>query len=140
MRSRRGNAAVDPRSLPISQRHRALFEAYAPADNPTIAVAVEIEGGGYGADTAAPIARKIMDAWITGKMPGAGKDGKDMLADGRDPMFADAETGAVSTEPFLPPGTIDALEDRNSDTLQSEDPGATDDAAPPSATGTEQMP
>jgi penicillin-binding protein 2 len=139
--SRRGTAAVNPRNLPMNLRHRALFEAYAPADNPTIAVAVEIEGGGYGADTAAPIARKIMDAWITGKMPGAGKDGKDTLADGRDPMFADAETGSVGSEAFLSPGTIDALEDRSSETQQSEDPGATDDGAQqPPADGAEQTP
>ena len=50
-------------------RHRALFIGYAPADNPTIAVAVVVEGGGYGASTAAPIARKILDAWLLGKMP-----------------------------------------------------------------------
>ncbi len=139
--SRRGLAAVNPHNLPMNLRHRALFEAYAPADNPTIAVAVAVEGGGYGADTAAPIARKIMDAWITGKMPGAGKDGKDMLADGRDPMFADAETGAIGSEAFLAPGTIDALEDRSSETQQSEDPGATDDnARQQPADGAEQTP
>ena len=67
--SRRGHAAINPRSLPMHLRHRALFIAYAPADKPTIAVAVAIEGGGYGAATAAPIARRILDAWILGKMP-----------------------------------------------------------------------
>jgi penicillin-binding protein 2 len=67
--SRRGAGAVHPRSLPMHLRHRALFIGYAPADNPTIAVAVAIEGGGYGASTAAPIARKILDAWVVGKMP-----------------------------------------------------------------------
>jgi penicillin-binding protein 2 len=67
--SRRGQAALDPRSLPMNLRHRGLFIAYAPADNPTIAIAVAIEGGGYGADSAAPIARKVFDAWLLGKMP-----------------------------------------------------------------------
>ncbi len=61
--------AVDPRSLPMHRRHRALFIAYAPAENPTIAIAIAIEGGGFGADTAAPIARKVFDAWLLGKMP-----------------------------------------------------------------------
>lgn len=67
--SRRGNVSLDPRKLPMHLRHRALFVGYAPADNPTIALAVVVEGGGYGASTAAPIARKIFDAWLLGKMP-----------------------------------------------------------------------
>ena len=67
--SRRGHAAVNPRSLPMHLRHRGLFIAYAPADAPTIAIAVAIEGGGYGASSAAPVARKVMDAWLVGKMP-----------------------------------------------------------------------
>ena len=69
--SRRGSASLDPRSLPMHLRHRALFIGYAPADNPTIALAVVVEGGGYGGSTAAPIARKIFDAWLLGKMPEA---------------------------------------------------------------------
>ncbi|HMB57049.1 MAG TPA: penicillin-binding protein 2 [Arenimonas sp.] len=62
--SRKGNISLSPHSLPLNQRHQALFIAYAPADNPTIAVAVVVEHGGFGASTAAPIARKIMDAWL----------------------------------------------------------------------------
>ena len=61
--------AVNPKSLPLHQRHRALFVGYAPAENPSIAVAVMVEGGGYGGATAAPIARKIFDAHLLGKMP-----------------------------------------------------------------------
>ena len=67
--SRRGNVSLNPRNLPMHLRHRALFIGYAPAENPTIALAVVVEGGGYGASTAAPIARKILDAWLLGKMP-----------------------------------------------------------------------
>ena len=67
--SRRGNAAVNPRSLPMHLRHRGLFIAYAPAEAPTIAISVAIEGGGYGASSAAPVARKVLDAWLLGKMP-----------------------------------------------------------------------
>ena len=65
--SRRGTAAMNPRSLPMHLRHRGLFIAYAPADAPTIAIAVAIEGGGYGASSAAPVARKVFDAWLLGK-------------------------------------------------------------------------
>ncbi len=69
--SRRGTAAVNPKSLPMHLRHRALFVGFAPADTPTIAVAVAVEGGGYGGSTAAPIARKILDAYLLGTMPEA---------------------------------------------------------------------
>jgi penicillin-binding protein 2 len=62
-------AAVDPRSLPLWQRHRGLYIGYAPADAPVIAIAVAVEGGGFGADSAAPIARKVFDAWLLGKLP-----------------------------------------------------------------------
>lgn len=69
--SRRGTAAVNPKSLPMHLRHRALFVGFAPAEAPTIAVAVAVEGGGYGGSTAAPIARKIFDAYLLGTMPEA---------------------------------------------------------------------
>ena len=67
--SRRGAVSVDPHQLPLALRHQAWFIGYAPADNPTIAVAVAVEHGGFGSTTAAPIARKIMDAWILGEPP-----------------------------------------------------------------------
>ncbi|KAF1699250.1 penicillin-binding protein 2 [Pseudoxanthomonas jiangsuensis] len=67
--SRRGTAAVNPRSLPMHLRHRALFIGYAPAEDPQIAVAVAVEGGGYGGSPAAPIARAIFDARLLGKLP-----------------------------------------------------------------------
>lgn len=38
------------------------FVAYGPYDNPTIAIAVIVEQGGYGSDAAAPIARKMLEA------------------------------------------------------------------------------
>lgn len=66
---RRGNAGTSPHSLPYHLRHQALFVGYAPAENPTIAIAVSVEHGGYGSSTAAPIARKVFDAWLLGKMP-----------------------------------------------------------------------
>lgn len=67
--SRRGNVSVNPHALPYNLRHQALFIGYAPADHPTIAIAVSVEHGGYGGTTAAPIARKVFDAWLLGTMP-----------------------------------------------------------------------
>jgi peptidoglycan glycosyltransferase len=42
----------------------AVFTCYAPASDPTIAVGVIVKGGGYGADAAAPIAVKIIEAYL----------------------------------------------------------------------------
>src|SRR4051812_9061161 len=45
----------------VDERHRdhALYIAYAPADNPQIALAMVVENGGFGAAAAAPIARRV---------------------------------------------------------------------------------
>jgi penicillin-binding protein 2 len=45
-------------------RDHALFVAFAPAHDPRIAVAVIVENGGHGSSVAAPIARKLMDAYL----------------------------------------------------------------------------
>jgi penicillin-binding protein 2 len=55
----------------IAERHRdhALFIAYAPTDNPQIAIAVIVENGGHGGSAAGPIARQLMDYYLLGKLP-----------------------------------------------------------------------
>ncbi len=50
-------------------RDHALFIAFAPADKPTIALAVLVENGGFGAQAAAPIARQVLDYYLLGKVP-----------------------------------------------------------------------
>ncbi|WP_238582900.1 penicillin-binding protein 2 [Isoalcanivorax pacificus] len=45
-------------------RDHALFIAFAPADNPAIAVAVLVDSGGGGGSAAGPVARATMDAWL----------------------------------------------------------------------------
>lgn len=54
----------------INERHRdhAMFIAYAPAENPKIALAVLVENTGTGGSTAAPIARKVFDYFLLGKL------------------------------------------------------------------------
>jgi penicillin-binding protein 2 len=51
-------------------RDHALFIAYAPAENPSIAIAIIAENAGFGASTSAPIARKMLDYWLSYR-PGA---------------------------------------------------------------------
>jgi penicillin-binding protein 2 len=57
----------------IDERHRdhALFIAYAPAEDPKIALAVIVENGGHGGSAAGPIARQVMDYHLLGKLPSA---------------------------------------------------------------------
>jgi len=48
-------------------RDHALFIAFAPVDNPRIALAVLVENAGFGARAAAPVARKVLDFYLLGK-------------------------------------------------------------------------
>jgi penicillin-binding protein 2 len=57
----------DAKELEKRLRDHALFIAFAPADDPKIAVAVIVEHGGAGSSVAAPIARRIMDSYLLGE-------------------------------------------------------------------------
>ncbi|HET7773383.1 MAG TPA: penicillin-binding protein 2, partial [Burkholderiaceae bacterium] len=50
-------------------RDHSLYVAFAPAEDPKIALAVIVENGGFGAASAAPIARKVFDYYLLGKLP-----------------------------------------------------------------------
>ncbi|GGE69899.1 penicillin-binding protein 2 [Massilia psychrophila] len=50
-------------------RDNSLYVAFAPADKPKIALALIVENAGFGAAYAAPIARKALDYYLTGKRP-----------------------------------------------------------------------
>lgn len=50
-------------------RDHGLYIAFAPADNPRIALAILVENGGFGAQAAAPIARQVLDYYLLGKLP-----------------------------------------------------------------------
>lgn len=54
-------------------RDHALFVAFAPVDEPRIAVAVIVENGGHGGSVAAPIARAVMDSYLLGEVHMADK-------------------------------------------------------------------
>jgi penicillin-binding protein 2 len=54
------------KNLEERKRDHSWFIAYAPADDPKIAVAVLVENGGFGASVAAPIARRVLDAFLLG--------------------------------------------------------------------------
>lgn len=51
------------------QRDHAVYMAFAPAEDPQIALAVIVENAGWGAGVAAPIARRVFDYVLLGQYP-----------------------------------------------------------------------
>jgi penicillin-binding protein 2 len=74
-------------------RDHALFIAYAPAEDPRIAVALVVENAGFGAQAAAPIARRVFDYWLTQRYP-------------TDEDIAAVQQGQAPT-PLKPPKPVD---------------------------------
>jgi penicillin-binding protein 2 len=62
-----GQKYDEKKAIALGLRDHALFIAFAPVDHPRIAVAVLAENAGFGASVAAPIARKVMDAFLLDK-------------------------------------------------------------------------
>jgi penicillin-binding protein 2 len=60
------NESTRAKILDERKRDHSWFIAYAPANDPKIAVSVLVENGGFGASVAAPIARKVLDAYLLG--------------------------------------------------------------------------
>ena len=60
------NAKYNAKVTPERMRDHAWFIAFAPAEAPRIAVAVLVENAGFGAGNAAPVARKVIDAYLLG--------------------------------------------------------------------------
>jgi penicillin-binding protein 2 len=58
------NAKYNASTVPERLRDHAWFIAFAPAVAPRIAVAVLVENAGFGASNAAPVARKLLDAYL----------------------------------------------------------------------------
>lgn len=67
-------AKYDESKLTEFQKDHALFISFAPIENPEIAVAVIVENGGSGSGVAAPVARKVMDFYLTGVDANAPKE------------------------------------------------------------------
>ncbi|HEY1104180.1 MAG TPA: penicillin-binding protein 2 [Burkholderiaceae bacterium] len=89
------------RKLEEHQRDHALYTAFAPAERPKIALAVIVENAGFGAEHAAPIARRVFDYWLLGQYPS-----EDDIAAVRKGM-APAPLGAprLAADMEWPPGT-----------------------------------
>lgn len=62
-------AKYNASKLEEHQRDHSLYIAFAPAEDPKIAVAAIVENAGFGAAHAAPIARRIFDYWLLDQYP-----------------------------------------------------------------------
>jgi len=65
----KANEKYNAATLNERLRDNALFTAFAPADKPRIALAMVVENAGFGGAAAAPIARKVLDYYLLGKLP-----------------------------------------------------------------------
>ena len=63
------NEKYDASKIDERLRDHALFIAYAPAEDPKIALAMVVENAGFGAQNAAPIARRVFDYMLMGLYP-----------------------------------------------------------------------
>ncbi|HEU4622809.1 MAG TPA: penicillin-binding protein 2 [Burkholderiaceae bacterium] len=95
------NEALTPERF----RDHSLYMAFAPADNPKIALALIVENGGFGSKSAAPIARAVFDYWLLGKLPET-FDGTGLVRPNGEAV--DPEQGLTSEQLGLPaPATPD---------------------------------
>jgi penicillin-binding protein 2 len=74
------NARYDESAISERLRDHAWFVAFAPVEDPRIAIAVLVENGRSGSGTAAPIARTVMDAYLLRKFPPPPGEGADETA------------------------------------------------------------
>jgi penicillin-binding protein 2 len=65
----RQNEKYNASKMEDYQRDHSLYEAFAPVDQPRVALAVIVENAGFGAQSAAPIARRVLDYLISGIYP-----------------------------------------------------------------------
>ncbi len=94
----------DDEDVPEAQRDHAWFATYVPPDAPRIAVGVLVEHGGHGASAAAPIARKVVEAFLlseaerAGGVPGLGPEPPAAPADPATPGGAARPTARLDQE------------------------------------------
>jgi penicillin-binding protein 2 len=69
--SRKEDEALAEEDIPVHLRAHAWFVAYAPSEQPTIAVAVVVEHGEHGSGAAAPIAREMIKTYLRKQPVGA---------------------------------------------------------------------
>jgi penicillin-binding protein 2 len=83
------------------KRDHSLYVAFAPLENPTVALAVIVENAGWGSSSAAPIARRVFDYLLLGQYPSEEDIAKTQLGQ----TFAPIGTPRKAADVPLLPGT-----------------------------------
>jgi len=94
----------DAKKLEEHQRDHSLYVAFAPVEEPTVALAVIVENAGFGSAHAAPIARRVFDYLLMDQYPNA----QDMAAVQKGQAGAPIGTPLKASEMAWPPGNTTA--------------------------------
>jgi penicillin-binding protein 2 len=114
----RQNEKYNAAKMADYQRDHSLYEAFAPLDNPRVALAVIVENAGFGAQSAAPIARRVLDYLLAGVYPSEEDIVEVSLGRGIAPIGTSRRVADVP----LPRGT-DAFGSDVTDPTYTEQPG-----------------
>ena len=99
------NEKYDAAKLDERFRDHALFMAFAPAEEPKIALAIIVENAGFGAQNSAPIARRVFDFWLLNQYPSA----EDIAAVQKAQATAPIGKPRTLADMPWPPGTAHAV-------------------------------
>lgn len=104
------NEEYDEEKIDKKLRDHGLFIAFAPADEPKIAVAVVVENGGSGSSAAAPVARNIIDHYLNHRPYQHPPEG--LMVSGDEPAARAEERAATAAVPRDAPSSAPAVEAR----------------------------
>ncbi|MFM2347377.1 MAG: penicillin-binding protein 2 [Pseudomonadota bacterium] len=118
----RQNEKYNASRLAEYKRDHSLYTAFAPLDEPRIALAIVVENAGFGAEAAAPIARRVLDYVIAGRYPSP-----------EDIALVQKGQGAALVGPFIAVADV-PLPPARSGGMESDLPATTASASAPTGT------
>ena len=84
------------------RKDHSVFIAFAPMDDPQIALSVYVENSGFGGEWAAPIAALLIEQYLTGEVASVARLNRILDADLSDPFPEPEEESAEETAPEVP--------------------------------------
>jgi penicillin-binding protein 2 len=98
------NEKYNHNAIPEFKRDHALFIAFAPADDPKIAIALIVENAGWGGAQAGPVARRLLDYYLIDEPKERAAEAAALQA-ASSPGAASGATAGVSAAPDAPPAS-----------------------------------